>query len=294
MKTFLECYPCFMRQALEAARKHGLSEDKAREVLVAVGESFRDISLDMTPPEIGRPVGRIIREHTGSPDPYREDKREFTKLAKELYPRLTERVRESPQPLFLAAVIAIVGNIIDLAALSRSQVRSRLEALLSEELDAARRESRDLFAFDQLRDALDGAVDLLYIGDNAGETVFDRVFIETIRGYRPEIRVRFAVRGTPILNDAIREDAEEAGLGEVATIVSSGSDIPGTVLPQTTEEFQRLFRDADMVIAKGQGNYESLSDADRDLFFLLVAKCPVIARDIGCQVGDVILLHRVP
>lgn len=292
MKTFLDCYPCFMRQALDAARKNGLSEEETREVLVAVGQSFRDISLDMTPPEIGGALKGIIQKHTRSKDPYREDKREFTALALRLYPRLVERVRASSQPLFTAAVVAIVGNIIDLAVLSTEEVRSRLDVLLSEELDAARRESKEIFAFDDLQGALSGARDILYVGDNAGETVFDKVLIEAIRARKPEARIFFAVRGEPVLNDATLEDAREAGLDEVATIVSSGSDLPGTVLGRSSPEFRRLFRQADVVISKGQGNYESLSEEERDIFFLLVAKCPVIAEDIGCRVGDVVLLHR--
>ena len=294
MKTYLECYPCFMRQALEAARRRNLTDEKAREVMVSVGKAFEDVSLDMSPPEIGGALKSIIQKYTGSEDPYREEKREFTALAQALYPRLVERVTGSSQPLFAAAVIAIVGNIIDLAVLSTGEVRSRLDFLLSEELDAARRESREVFSFDEFHHAVRAAREILYIGDNAGETVFDKVLIEAILRENPEAKIAFATRGEPVLNDAILEDAQEAGLDEVASLISSGSDLPGTVLDRTTQEFQELFRGADLVISKGQGNYESLSDAGRDVFFLLIAKCPVLADDVGCRVGDIVLVHREP
>lgn len=292
MKTYLECYPCFMRQALEAARRRNLPDEKAREVLVSVGKAFEDVSLDMSPPEIGGALKSIVQRYTASEDPYLEEKREFTALAQSLYPRLVKRVTGSAQPLFTAAVIAIVGNIIDLAVLSTDEVRSRLDALLSEELDAARRESREIFSYEEFYRSVSAARKILYIGDNAGETVFDKVLIEAILRENPGVRVVFATRGEPVLNDATIDDAREAGLDEVATLVSSGSGLPGTVLPRTTEEFKALFRSADLVISKGQGNYESLSDADRDLFFLLIAKCPVLAQDVGCRVGDIVLLHR--
>jgi uncharacterized protein with ATP-grasp and redox domains len=292
MKTYLECYPCFMRQALDAARQQRLSDSDTREILVAVGESFRNIRLDLTPPEIAGTIYRIVRRHTQESDPYGPEKTRFTELAMAEYPRLSDLVRSSPEPLLAATVIAIVGNIIDFGVLNETQVRSRLDSLLERELSAAERESGTIFAFHEFSAAVGRASDLLYVGDNAGETVFDRILIEEIRRRRPTARIAYAVRGQPVLNDATMEDAGRAGLDEVAEVISSGSTLPGTVLSETTEQFQKHFQLADLVISKGQGNYESLSETDRELFFLLVAKCPVIARDIGSQEGDIILLHR--
>ena len=292
MRTYLECYPCFMKQALETARHLDLSEEETRRILVAVGESLRDIRLDMTPPEIAGTIHEVIRRHTDAADPYHGEKVRFTELAHAVYPRLSRLVQEAQDPLLTATVIAIIGNIIDFGVLNEGEVQTRLDELLAEEFDAAEHESRAIFAYEELRDALDTANRVLYIGDNAGETVFDKVLIETIRATRPGTEVTYAVRGRPIINDAVMEDAVAAGLDVVATLVSSGSALPGTVLSQATAEFQTLFRDADVVLSKGQGNYESLSETNHEIFFLLVAKCPVIAGDIGCKVGDIILLHH--
>jgi hypothetical protein len=133
---------------------------------------------------------------------------------------------------------------------------------------------------------------VLYVADNAGETVFDRVLLEEIRRRYPQLDVVYAVRGRPILNDATEADARAAGLQHVARIVSSGCDAPGTVLERCDEHFLELLEASDLVLSKGQGNYESLSDsfAASKTFFLLVAKCDVVARDVGCNRGDVLLL----
>jgi len=132
---------------------------------------------------------------------------------------------------------------------------------------------------------------VLYIGDNVGETVFDRVFIEEITA-----PVTYVVRDRPVLNDVTAQDALDSGLEGLARIVSSGSASPGAVLPECSNEFLDLFDKADVVISKGQGNYEALSDAPRPIFFLLRAKCPVVARDLGVEVGSLVLResHRDP
>jgi len=130
----------------------------------------------------------------------------------------------------------------------------------------------------------------LYLGDNAGEIVFDRVLLETLREQYPDLKITYAVRGQPIINDAVKQDALDCGLDAVAEIVSSGSDAPGTLLERCSSEFRKLFADAALIICKGQGNYEALSEQAAPIVYMLVAKCPVIAREIGCEVGDIVLL----
>ena len=129
--------------------------------------------------------------------------------------------------------------------------------------------------------------DFLYLGDNAGESVFDKLLIETIN--KP---VFYATREVPVINDVIIDDAIASGLNSVAEIISSGSPAPGIILPLCSDEFLSVFQKADMIISKGQGNYEGLSDADRNIFFLLKAKCPVIAKDLNVNVNDIILKHK--
>jgi len=138
--------------------------------------------------------------------------------------------------------------------------------------------------FEELKKALSEAESVLYLGDNAGESVLDRILIEEIKA-----PVIYAVRDIPVLNDATYDDAVASGIGESAEIVSSGTTAPGTILRTCNDNFLEIFRNADVVISKGQGNYEALSDVDRSIFFLLRAKCPVVAEDLGVKDGDLIL-----
>jgi uncharacterized protein with ATP-grasp and redox domains len=133
--------------------------------------------------------------------------------------------------------------------------------------------------------AVEEAEDILYLTDNAGEVVFDRLLLEQL----PRKKVTVAVRGKPVINDATMEDAEYVGLAEVARIIDNGSDAPGTILSDCSDTFRRRFERADLIISKGQGNYETLADCPRPIYFLLQVKCPIIARDLNCQVGTAIL-----
>ncbi len=145
------------------------------------------------------------------------------------------------------------------------------------------------FQYEELKSALGKTRNILYLADNPGEIVFDRVLLEEIRRQYPIVAIRFAVKEKPAINDALQKDALDCGIETVAQVISSGSDAPGTLLPLCFEFFQSMFWEADMVISKGQGNYETLSDAERPISFMLLAKCPVIANHIGCKVNEVIL-----
>lgn len=276
MKTYLDCYPCFLRQALDAARYAGADEEEQRSILHHVLEILRSLDPGSTPPEIGDAIHRLVREKAGEADPYAEAKKEATEQALALYPRLQALVEKAPQPLDTAARLAIAGNIIDLAPNRSYDLWETVERVLKQP-----------FAIDdygEFEQALSSADRILYLSDNAGETVFDRLLIEVLD--RPVI---YAVKGGPILNDATMEDAIAAGLDQVAELVTTGSDAPGTVLRSCSAEFRALYDRAEMIMAKGQANYETLSGEGERLFFLVQIKCPVIAQDAGVEVGDIVL-----
>ncbi len=276
MKVYLDCYPCFFDQILKTSRKITTDERKIREILAEFATFVPRISAEATPPEIGREVYRIISEKTGVIDPYQEIKKICTTQALVLYPRLKEIIASSKDRLLTAVRMAIAGNIIDFGANEDFDLRKDLEGLLSQEL------AIDHYA--EFRKTLRGAKEVLYLADNAGETVFDRLLIEELD--RPVI---YAVREKPIINDAVYQDAVDAGVDKAAKIVSSGTDAPGTILNLCSEEFIRIFQSADMIISKGQGNYEGLSEETRPVFFLLKAKCSVIAHDVGVKKGSIVL-----
>ena len=252
-----------------------IHERLLREVLRVLGE----MNLRQSPPAMAQRIHRLIRELTGQADPYREIKDRFNRLALDLYPQLKVQIEGSGDRLEMAVRLAIAGNVIDMGVnnhLTDEHIHEAIDHALKTPFDA------DLASF---REAVSIAKNILYLADNAGEIVFDKLLIEQL----PLEKVTVAVKGLPIINDATMADAETAGLTELVEVIDNGSDAPGTILDDCSEAFRQRFDEADLVIAKGQGNYETLSDVDKDIFFILKAKCSVIARDLGCQVGSLIL-----
>ncbi len=283
MRTFLDCVPCFVTEALNVSRR--VTEDEAvhERVVRAVLSKAIGLSFSQAPPYMGYQVHRIIREETGRDDPYENDKAQSNRLALALYPDLQRKVLASDDPFETALRLSIAGNILDFDVGNLTQEKA--EQTLRETIEDALKRPLDRKNVALLRRAVREADDIMYLGDNAGEIVFDRLFIEQM----PWEKVTFVVKGGPIINDATREDAEAAGLAEVVRVIDNGSRAPGTILELCSPEFRKSFEAADLLIAKGQANYETLSETSKKVFFLLKVKCPVIARDIGCSVGDIVV-----
>ena len=287
MKTYLECLPCLVHQALDAVRMVTDDEDVQAKLVRQALSECAEFAFEYPPPVMGARIQEIVREGTGADDPYRAAKQRSNEFALELLPGLAERVERADDPFGAALRLAAAANVIDLGAkaghdTSEESFRAELGAALDEPLPGA--------AVARLKTDCEAADSILYLADNAGEIVFDRLFIEHL----PAGRVTVAVRGGPILNDATAEDARQAGIPEVAELTDNGTRMPGTVLEECSAEFRDLFREADVVISKGQGNYETLSEVDRDIFFLLRVKCPVLARDTRAAVGKLVLLPPGP
>ncbi len=277
MKSYLDCYPCFFTQAIRTSRMITSDDKKIWQILNEVSLSLPDVPFGATPPEIGREVYRIISKRTGIKDPYRKIKEKCTRQALSLYPELKKLINSSEDRLMTAVRISIAGNIIDFGANFDFDLKKDIGTILSQDFS--------INHYREFCEALDKARKILYLADNAGETVFDRLLIEEIN--KPVI---YVVRAHPIINDATREDALLAGIDKVAEIVSSGCDAPGNILKFCSDEFLKVYRSADLIISKGQGNYEGLSDENRPIFFLLKAKCHVIAHDIGIDEGSIVLM----
>jgi len=276
MKSYLDCIPCFFEQALRAGRIATDDEQALKQLMNELGKRLHQISLDSTPPETGRLIYRMVREITGNPDPFRELKLQSTREALALYPSLKRTIEESDDSLLTAIRIAIAGNVIDFGASATFDIETAIKEALEGDFAIC-----DYSAF---KNYLAKAEQILYIGDNAGETVFDRLLIEQMN--KP---VTYVVREKPVINDATIEDAAQAGIDKVATIVSSGTDAPGAVLNTCSPEFREMLDQSAFTIAKGQGNYEGLSNEDYMMFFLLKAKCQIIANDLGVTKGDIVL-----
>ena len=280
MRTYLECVPCFVRQTLDVARMvtgdPAIHEHVLRKTLRLIAET----PFDRPPPWMAQRIHHLLREATGNADPYDLAKKHSNDLALSLYSQLKERVRASADPFATAVRLAIAGNVIDFGCrteLDDEEVHRAIADALSGPLDEA--------GLADLRGAVEAAEDILYLADNAGEIVFDRLLIEEM----PMDRVTLVVRGGPVINDATRDDAESAGLTSLVRVMDNGSDAPGTIPEICTPSFRARLEQCDLVIAKGQGNYETLNDLKKDVFFLLRVKCPVIARDIGCELERMVL-----
>ena len=276
MKIYLECLPCFLKQVLEASRlateRTDLHEIIMKETIGIIGdyERFR------YSPEVGKVMHQIVKKHTGNKDPYEQIKKENIENALELYPSLKHFLYKKEERLYWALKIAATGNTIDSAIYHNINIKKNVENEIEEKFS--------ICDIDKLKSILKHAKNLLIIGDNAGETVFDKILVENLL----HLDITYAVRNNPIINDATYEDAIASGLGNCTKIVKTGCDAPGLILDECNDEFIKIFKNADIVISKGQGNYEALSDTDRDLFFLLKAKCNVIANKLNVNINDYI------
>ncbi|NCA96495.1 MAG: DUF89 family protein [Methanomicrobia archaeon] len=283
MRTYVECIPCFFKLALEQSRLFTANELVHKQVMDAVAQLVPHLSLGLTPPEMAREMHKVFKEKFGWPDIYKKIKEDSNRRALDLYPQLKDVIARSNDRFLTAVELAIAGNVIDYAAKNNLNIEEEIHKLLSGDLAIG---PKNVFEYDVFKKDLEAAQTILYLADNAGEIVFDRVFIEE---FYERKNVIVAVRDTPILNDATMEDAIFCGVDKVARVISSGVDAPGTVLKYCSEEFLKIFKSADLIISKGQGNYEALSEERGPIYFLFKVKCPVIARHCEATLGDIVL-----
>ena len=280
MNIYLDCIPCFLRQSLDAVRN--ITEDPLihERIVRDVLHLAADLDLNRPPPWVGQLIHRRLRQLARVDDPYREAKRRFNQLAVSMLPELRDRVRRDPHPLIAATKAAIAANVIDLGVKSALGEKQAAEALRRSSATAVH---GDLAGFQR---QVDEAREIVYLADNAGEIAIDRLLIEELG---PE-RVTLVVRGKAVINDATIEDACAVGLHELVHVIDNGSDAPGTILDDCSAELRDRFWKADLIVSKGQGNFETLSDIDANVFFLLKVKCAVIAKHVTLPVGAQALL----
>lgn len=295
MNTYLQCIPCLFENIVSSAALFHLSDTQAKEIMDHLGSLLKETPLSASPPERAVAVQKKLCSILNTDDPYKEIKKESNDKALELYPIIEHMVEMSSNPLSLAIELSCAGNIIDYGVTGKEiDVEKEIRAIIAKSEKKIKKEASSLFAFDEFVSSIEKAKTLLFLADNAGEIVFDRLLLETIKQLYPALKITVALRDTPIINDALVSDAYDIGLDKSATIISSGVPTPGTVLRYASKEFLDLFYSSDMVVSKGQGNYEALSEVNRDIFFLLITKCDVVARHVGSHVGDILLLNSEP
>jgi uncharacterized protein with ATP-grasp and redox domains len=287
LKSSLECFPCFLQQALRAADRFAPSAAVKERIVMSVLKQLQAFDRNRTSPEMGAFINRTAREAVGVADLYAAEKRHSNRRVTAMLPKLQEIIVASPNPFETAVKAAIAGNLIDFTA-PGGDVTTPLETLFEKAMAKPLMQlSGD--AVSRLQTAAKSARNILYLMDNAGEIAADRLLIEML----PRGRVTAVVRGGPIANDALKEDALSVGIDEVAEIIDSGLALPGTLLHQCSDSFRSRFDEADVVISKGQGNFETLDFIPGKLFFLFVTKCVTVANYIGCDMGELIVSDRL-
>jgi len=284
VKTYLNCLPCFMSQALAAARVATNNENIHRDIINEVAAMTPEFSLDVSPPETALRVYNIVRQVTGNSDPFKDIKIIANQRVLDNYTNIKDSLSSSEDPLLTACKLAISANSIDLGLqTSCDDIDGIIDSAISSPLSVD--------CYKGFRHAIENSSHILYLGDNAGEIVFDRILIEELRKIK-ELDITFVVRESPVINDATMQDAIAVGMDTVANVISSGCHTPGTVFSQCSPEMLDLYKMADAVISKGHGNYECLSDEESNIIFMLKAKCPLVARLLGANVGGAVLMSK--
>ncbi len=281
MEIFLDCLPCVLRQVLEASRMATDKPEIQTQIMEKAIEILANYKSYKCSPHIVEDMHHVVKLLTGVSDPYKHIKERDINSAKKVEPFLNDYLAQKQNVLYWALKIAATGNVIDSAIYSNIDIESSIELELSKEFSVC-----DL---DILKEELKSAKSILIIGDNSGETIFDRVLIKHLAGYR----ITYAVRSEPIINDVTLQEAYDSGINGCADIITTGCGAPGAILEQCSAEFLSAFNSADIVISKGQGNFEALSDCRRTVFFLLKAKCAMIAGRLKVNLNEyVFMCHR--
>lgn len=281
MKTKPDCIACLFKQALNTTRVVTPSPIAQTRVLKTLSRRLPRLSMDQTPAAFSQPVYEIVSKITKVRDPYARQKRETNAAAMALLPRLERLVNRSPDPLKAAVHLAVAGNIIDLGIGHAFDLSRDVERLM-----------RQPFAIDHyaaFRRELKPGRQALYLGDNCGEIVFDRVLVEHLMA--AGVDVTYVVKSGPIINDATLADARATGMTRVCPVITTGSNDIGVHWARVSPEFRRHVYAADLILAKGHGNFETCIGRHGNYYFLLKAKCEVVAQELGVKLGDTVFKH---
>ncbi len=281
LKTEPDCLPCFRRQIERTLAYAGINGDQGRRIKQMAETVIENASLDEVPARTTTIIHRMLNRETGV-DPYKRVKEQYNRIALEKLPGLRERAADAGDLLEGGVRVAIAGNVIDFGIYEEIDLDRAIDDAFLLPLSA-----EDYGAF---RASITSARRVLYLCDNAGEIVFDRVLIETLRAAGKELTA--VVKGSPVINDATFADAEAAGLADFAELIDNGNDGIGTLLEACSPRFLDAFRSADLIVSKGQANYETLAGTgDERIFFLFKVKCPVVARALKRENGEIMLMR---
>ncbi len=285
MKAFLECIPCITSQIIRILNKQEPDKGKRQIILskILTHLSGEDITAHSAP-SLTQGVHQILKESLGFRDLYIEDKAFCNREAMLHFDAATLLFEQSSDKLETAIKLAIAGNLIDYGALSHFDVAHVIDDYVHRPFSINHVKS--------FRKALSKPQNILYICDNAGEIVFDKILVHHLITDGHQVTV--AVKSAPILNDALYEDAVKVGMTDIVTVIPSGSSTAGTLLSQSTPAFAQALNQASLIISKGQGNFETLSEEhfDQPLYYLLLSKCPHISKGLNIETFSLMLVEH--
>jgi len=275
MNAYPECFPCQLKTALNALNKATKDENIKKEVMIEVLKILWNHRYNYPPPKIFREIMRAIKNITKNQDPYKEDKKIQNKNMLKLYTTFKEKVLKSPEPILNALLLSSAGNLID-AVVEKHTITIELDHFLNKG-----------FLIDKTHDfkeKLAKSNTLLLIADNAGEIILDKILIEILKEYYSHLKIILAVRGAPVLNDVTFDDLKEIEFDDMCSVISTGDDTPGIIWEFLSDKFKEIFKNSDLIIAKGQGNFETLEPlGDSRIFFLFWAKCEAVKNYLGLK-----------
>ncbi|MCC8045280.1 MAG: ARMT1-like domain-containing protein [Clostridiales bacterium] len=290
MNTLLrsECLECLTKKQL-----HALPADAAEdEKLIFLQKMFEILSKtpkETCAPVIVRDLNRLHQEMFGETVDYTEEKSHYNQLMLQKEQAIREKIHGAEDPLLKALRFSLVGNYIDFSAVENVE-EAYLEKLL-EEIESPEKNGIAKETFEKLKQDLSEKQQLLFLTDNAGEGVLDKLLLEVIREMYPQLNIRVLVRGKPVLNDVTMEDALEIGLQNVAEVYDNGNGIAGTWLPELSPQAKTIWEESDVIIAKGQANYETLRLCEKNIYFLFLCKCEMFCRNFQVPRFTGVLVH---
>ncbi|MGM0409358.1 MAG: damage-control phosphatase ARMT1 family protein [Bacillota bacterium] len=282
MKLSLDCIPCICRQVLEGARMATDDEVLIREILNHYAKMVPDIDDNTKAPLVVEKMQQYIKERTAVDDPYQNLKNENLKEAEQYLPLVKREIKEAKDPVFASLVMAAMGNSIDAGVTLNVDIEKNIENALKNGFEES--------DYKQFSNELSEANNLLIIADNVGEALFDRILLKELNDFN--LNISYAVRDIPVLNDISKKEALMLGIDEYAKVISSGSKAPGMIMEEASKDFITVYEKADIIISKGQGNLEGLSEVDKEIYYLLKAKCELVANLLEVKVGDFVFLKR--
>ncbi len=281
MKVHLDCFPCFLRQAVQSLDYINIDNSAKMDILRSVVDELKIIDINKPPAYATTFIYRKIRELSNS-DPFRDIKYRYNEIAMKLYPGLKEKIFKSFNPLWTAARFAIAGNIIDFGIFKTVDIDGAMNRAIDNDIE--------IDNFERFSIELEKYNDVLYLLDNAGEIVFDMLLIEILK--KMGKKVTAVIKGDAVINDATMDDAIQIGLTDICRVIDNGSDAVGTIIQWCSERFIDEFNSSNLIISKGQGNFETLQYNNKNIFFLFQAKCDVVANELGLERGAMILMYR--